>query len=72
MDCRHAQMMECPTCGRAWCVREIVGKAQVWHSKCDRILVLVLNPPADGACTRGEVVFRGDLNRLEVTPNDAG
>lgn len=72
MNCRHAQIMECPSCGRTWCVQETDGKAHVWHSKCDRILVQVLNPPAGGAFTRGEVVFRNDLKRLEVTPNDAG
>jgi len=72
MNCRHAQMMMCPGCGRAWCVREIDGTAQVWHAKCDRILVEVLMPPAGRGYTRGEVVFRNDLKRLEVTPDAAG
>jgi len=71
MNCRHAQIMECPSCGRAWCVPGIVGEARVWHRSCDRILVLVLNPPADGVCTRGLAIFHNDLNRLEVLPDDA-
>ena len=69
MNCRHAQMMECPTCGRAWCVPAVVGKAEVWHSNCGAKLELVLDPPADGACSRGVVTFFRAANRLEVQPD---
>jgi len=72
VDCRHRQIMECPTCGRAWCVPAVVGPAVVFHNHCGSKLDLVLSPEQTGACTRGTVRFFRESNRLEVQPDVEG